>query len=149
MSSAGLTTQVQPAASAGAALRPNMAMGKFQGVISAATPTWPHRAKASTSKLGNNMALASHVRFSRLRNAILTSINLQFYISIQSCIVEERNSLNESVSIMGTQNPTQMGPTVRKGPGLDRNPVKPGKKPTGSRTVRRRLPSTGAGMWSP
>src|SRR5690606_2104126 len=35
----GFTTKVQPAASAGAALRVIMARGKFQGVIAAATPT--------------------------------------------------------------------------------------------------------------
>src|SRR5208282_5954493 len=39
VSSAGLATMVQPAASAGAILRASMAMGKFHGVIAAATPT--------------------------------------------------------------------------------------------------------------
>ena len=37
--SAGLSTIVQPAASAGAALRVGIAAGKFQGVIPAVTPT--------------------------------------------------------------------------------------------------------------
>ena len=36
---AGLTTMVQPAASAGATLRGIMDMGKFHGVMAAATPT--------------------------------------------------------------------------------------------------------------
>ena len=36
---AGLITWVQPAASAGAALRVIMAAGKFQGVTAAVTPT--------------------------------------------------------------------------------------------------------------
>jgi hypothetical protein len=36
---AGLTTIVQPAASAGATLRVIIAAGKFQGVIAAQTPT--------------------------------------------------------------------------------------------------------------
>lgn len=36
---AGLSTMVQPAASAGPALRVIMAAGKFQGVIAAPTPT--------------------------------------------------------------------------------------------------------------
>ena len=36
---AGLTTTVQPAASAGAHLRVIIALGKFQGVIAAHTPT--------------------------------------------------------------------------------------------------------------
>ena len=39
VSSAGLTTTVQPAASAGATLRAIIALGKFQGVIAATTPT--------------------------------------------------------------------------------------------------------------
>lgn len=39
VSSAGLTTTGQPAASAGAALRVIIALGKFHGVISPATPT--------------------------------------------------------------------------------------------------------------
>ena len=39
MKLAGLTTMVQPAASAGAHLRVIMAFGKFQGVIAAHTPT--------------------------------------------------------------------------------------------------------------
>ncbi len=38
VSSGGLTTTVQPAAIAGATLRVIMAIGKFQGVIAAATP---------------------------------------------------------------------------------------------------------------
>ena len=37
--SAGLSTIVQPAPSAGAALRVGMAAGKFHGVIPAVTPT--------------------------------------------------------------------------------------------------------------
>ncbi len=37
--SAGFSTIVQPAASAGAALRVTIAAGKFQGVIPAVTPT--------------------------------------------------------------------------------------------------------------
>ena len=37
--SAGLSTIVQPAASAGAALRVGIAAGKFHGVIPAVTPT--------------------------------------------------------------------------------------------------------------
>jgi uncharacterized protein (UPF0210 family) len=37
--SAGLTTTVQPAASAGATLRVIIASGKFHGVIAAQTPT--------------------------------------------------------------------------------------------------------------
>ncbi|EXI65992.1 MAG: hypothetical protein AW08_02731 [Candidatus Accumulibacter adjunctus] len=37
--SAGLTTTVQPAASAGASLRVIIASGKFHGVIAAQTPT--------------------------------------------------------------------------------------------------------------
>ena len=37
--SAGLTTTVQPAASAGATLRVIIAIGKFHGVIAAQTPT--------------------------------------------------------------------------------------------------------------
>ena len=36
---AGLTTMVQPAARAGPTLRAIMALGKFQGVIAAHTPT--------------------------------------------------------------------------------------------------------------
>ena len=36
---AGRTTNVQPAANAAAALRAIMALGKFQGVIEATTPT--------------------------------------------------------------------------------------------------------------
>ena len=36
---AGLTTIVQPAASAGATLRAIIPIGKFQGVIAAQTPT--------------------------------------------------------------------------------------------------------------
>src|SRR3546814_13421112 len=36
---AGLQTTVQPAASAGAILRPSIADGQFQGVIAATTPT--------------------------------------------------------------------------------------------------------------
>ena len=36
---AGLTTMVQPAASAGPTLRVIIAFGKFQGVIAAQTPT--------------------------------------------------------------------------------------------------------------
>ena len=39
VSSEGFTTVVQPAANAGAAFLVTMALGKFQGVISAATPT--------------------------------------------------------------------------------------------------------------
>jgi hypothetical protein len=39
VASAGLTTLVQPAASAGPSLRVSIAAGKFQGVIAAATPT--------------------------------------------------------------------------------------------------------------
>jgi len=39
VSSEGLTTTGQPAASAGAHLRVIMAIGKFQGVIAATTPT--------------------------------------------------------------------------------------------------------------
>ncbi len=39
VSSAGLTTAAQPAAKAGAILRVIMALGKFHGVIAAATPT--------------------------------------------------------------------------------------------------------------
>ena len=39
MPSAGLITTVQPAANAGATLRVIMALGKFQGVIAATTPT--------------------------------------------------------------------------------------------------------------
>ena len=39
VSAAGLSTTVQPAASAGAILRVAMAAGKFHGVTSAATPT--------------------------------------------------------------------------------------------------------------
>ena len=38
VSRAGLTTAVQPAASAGATLRVIIAAGKFQGVIAATTP---------------------------------------------------------------------------------------------------------------
>ena len=41
--SAGLTTMVHPAASAGAALRVIMAAGKFQGVMAAQTPTGSFR----------------------------------------------------------------------------------------------------------
>ena len=39
VSEAGRATKAQPAASAGAALRVIMALGKFQGVIEATTPT--------------------------------------------------------------------------------------------------------------
>ena len=39
VSSAGLATTVQPAASAGAILRAIIAAGKFHGVIAATTPT--------------------------------------------------------------------------------------------------------------
>src|SRR5699024_6580115 len=39
VSEAGLSTRVQPEASAGPALRVIIAIGKFQGVIAAATPT--------------------------------------------------------------------------------------------------------------
>src|SRR5580658_9058337 len=39
VSSAGLAITVQPAARAGAILRASMAIGKFHGVIAAATPT--------------------------------------------------------------------------------------------------------------
>ena len=39
VSAAGLSTTVQPAASAGAILRVAIAAGKFHGVTSAATPT--------------------------------------------------------------------------------------------------------------
>src|SRR4029078_3063469 len=39
VSSAGFTTAVQPTASAGATLRVIMALGKFQGVIAATTPS--------------------------------------------------------------------------------------------------------------
>jgi len=39
VSSAGLATTVQPAASAGAILRAIIASGKFQGVMAATTPT--------------------------------------------------------------------------------------------------------------
>ena len=39
VSLAGLHTTVQPAASAGAILRASMALGKFQGVMQATTPT--------------------------------------------------------------------------------------------------------------
>ncbi len=39
VSGAGLITMVQPAASAGAALRAIMALGKFHGVMAATTPT--------------------------------------------------------------------------------------------------------------
>ncbi|MCY1452457.1 hypothetical protein D9M71_693770 [compost metagenome] len=38
VSGAGLTTMVQPAASAAPALRVIMALGKFQGVMAAVTP---------------------------------------------------------------------------------------------------------------
>ena len=38
VSAAGLTTMVQPAASAGATLRVIMAIGKFHGAIAATTP---------------------------------------------------------------------------------------------------------------
>src|SRR3546814_16596875 len=41
VSSAGLRTTVQPAASAGATLRVTIASGKFHGVIAATTPTGP------------------------------------------------------------------------------------------------------------
>ena len=43
VSSAGLSTTVQPAASAGPILRVAIAAGKFQGVISSETPigAWP------------------------------------------------------------------------------------------------------------
>ena len=48
VSAAGLTTMVQPAARAGAALRAIIAAGKFQGVIAAHTPM---ASRTTTSRL--------------------------------------------------------------------------------------------------
>src|SRR3546814_3247294 len=72
---AGLQTTVQPAASAGAILRPSIADGKFQGVIAATTPTgwrrvmmrlsaaWPgmvspYRSEEHTSELQSLMRIS-------------------------------------------------------------------------------------------
>src|SRR5690606_57973 len=49
VSDEGWTMQVQPAASAAAALRVIMAEGKFQGVISAATPAGSRQISTSAS----------------------------------------------------------------------------------------------------
>ena len=50
VSEEGCATTVQPAASAAAALRVSIAVGKFHGVISATTPTGS--SQSSTSALG-------------------------------------------------------------------------------------------------
>src|SRR3546814_4515059 len=58
---AGLQTTVQPAASAGAILRPSIADGKFQGVIAATTPTgWRRvmRSEEHTSELKSLMRIS-------------------------------------------------------------------------------------------
>jgi hypothetical protein len=68
VSSAGLATTVQPAASAGAILRAIMAAGKFHGVIAATTPTGsfsasicrPGRGAGITSPLARVASSANH-----------------------------------------------------------------------------------------
>ena len=51
VSSAGLPTTVQPAASAGAILRAIIASGKFHGVIAATTPTGSFTAEHALAAL--------------------------------------------------------------------------------------------------
>ena len=55
VSPAGLTTMVQPAASAGATLRVIIAQGKFQGVIAATTPIGCLSTRIRVSVLGAGM----------------------------------------------------------------------------------------------
>ncbi|MNK59195.1 hypothetical protein D3C87_782950 [compost metagenome] len=52
---AGFTTIAQPAASAGPALRVSMAVGKFQGVMAAVTPTGCFSARMRRSACGAGM----------------------------------------------------------------------------------------------
>ena len=61
VSSAGLATTVQPAASAGAILRAIIAAGKFQGVIAATTPTpsLHDQHLAAADRLRNHVAVAA------------------------------------------------------------------------------------------
>ena len=61
MSSAGLQTTVQPAASAGAILRAIIAAGKFHGVIAATTPTGSFSAnmRLPRSGCGNDVAVGA------------------------------------------------------------------------------------------
>jgi hypothetical protein len=51
--SAGLSSVVKPAASAGASLRVAMAAGKFQGVSSRATPTGLRKVRMRLAPLGD------------------------------------------------------------------------------------------------
>ena len=55
VSSAGLQTTVQPAASAGAILRAIIAAGKFHGVIAATTPTGSFSANMRRPRCGAGM----------------------------------------------------------------------------------------------
>jgi hypothetical protein len=55
VSSAGLQTTVQPAASAGAILRAIIAAGKFQGVIAATTPIGSFKASILRPATGTGM----------------------------------------------------------------------------------------------
>src|SRR5690606_32340835 len=55
VSLAGLATKVQPAARAGATLRAIMALGKFQGVMEATTPTGCLSTRIRLSWLGGAM----------------------------------------------------------------------------------------------
>ena len=61
MSSAGLHTTVQPAASAGAILRAIIAAGKFHGVIAATTPTGSFSAnmRRPGDRRGNDVAVGA------------------------------------------------------------------------------------------
>ena len=65
--SAGLSTIVQPAASAGAVFRVGIAAGKFQGVIPAVTPTGCLRTRMRRSLLGVGIA-SPYARFASSPN---------------------------------------------------------------------------------
>ncbi len=52
VSSAGLSTTVQPAASAGANPQPAMGIGKFQGTITPTTPTGSAKVTSSPPATG-------------------------------------------------------------------------------------------------
>ena len=65
--SAGLSTIVQPAASAGAVFRVGIAAGKFQGVIPAVTPTGCLRTRMRRSLLGVGI-VSPYARFASSPN---------------------------------------------------------------------------------
>ena len=67
VSLAGLQTTVQPAASAGAILRASMALGKFQGVMQATTPT-PWRMQTTRLSFAGGGMTSPYMRFASSAN---------------------------------------------------------------------------------